>query len=265
MSTYSLDHLTDGALLRDLVALVAQDRKTTTALLAHLAEVDARKLYLPAAYPSMYAYCVGELRLCEEAAFKRIYAARTARRFPALFAALADGRLHLSAVVMLGPHLTEGTVDELMAAASHQSKSEIEQLLAQRFPRPELLAWVAAGPGQPTSVGDPVMEHAPGRVELTTSQHAPGRVESEAPRAKVAPLSPQRYELQLTMGQSMHDKLRYAQALLSHQVPSGGFTRAWWRVCGRLYVPFWWGSWSGFPHHGHLSYWSESGAKHRAV
>src|SRR5262245_6582671 len=71
MATYSLTHLSDGALLRDMAALVAQDRTTTAALLAHLAEVDARKLYLPAAYPSMFAYCVGELRLSEEAAFKR--------------------------------------------------------------------------------------------------------------------------------------------------------------------------------------------------
>src|SRR5436309_7905194 len=94
MCTYSLSHLSDSALLRDLATLVAHDRATTARLLAHLAEVDERRLYLPAAYPSIYAYCVGELRLCEQAAFKRIRAARTARRFPAIFAALAEGRLH---------------------------------------------------------------------------------------------------------------------------------------------------------------------------
>ncbi|HYM80517.1 MAG TPA: RuvA C-terminal domain-containing protein [Candidatus Limnocylindria bacterium] len=37
----------------------------------------------------------------------------------------------------------------------------------------------------------------------------------------MTPLSPQRFALQLTIGQSTHDKLRYAQALLSHQIPSG--------------------------------------------
>src|SRR6059036_331434 len=98
MSTYSLSHLSDHTLLQDLAALVAQDRATTAALLAHLAEVDARKLYLPAAYPSMFAYCVHELRLSEDAAYKRIQAARAARRFPAIFELLANGRLHLSAV-----------------------------------------------------------------------------------------------------------------------------------------------------------------------
>src|SRR2546426_10189856 len=143
MRAYSLSHLTDPELLRGLASLVAQDRATTATLLAHIAEFDARRLYLPAAYPSTFAYCVHELRLSEEAAFKRIHAARTARRFPAIFAALAEGRLHLSAVVLLTPYLTEATADELLAAATHKSKAQIEVLLAERFPRPDMLAWVA--------------------------------------------------------------------------------------------------------------------------
>jgi 5-methylcytosine-specific restriction endonuclease McrA len=34
-------------------------------------------------------------------------------------------------------------------------------------------------------------------------------------------LAPQRFAVQFTMGQSAHDKLRYVQELLGHQVPSG--------------------------------------------
>jgi hypothetical protein len=49
--TWSLSHLSDGALLRDLATLVARDRATTAALLAHLAEVD-RGCTLPPTYPS---------------------------------------------------------------------------------------------------------------------------------------------------------------------------------------------------------------------
>src|SRR6266545_7285934 len=48
MRQYTLTHLSDTALLRDLAALVARDRLTIAALLAHLAEVDARRLYVPA-------------------------------------------------------------------------------------------------------------------------------------------------------------------------------------------------------------------------
>jgi hypothetical protein len=154
VSRYSLSHLSDGTLVRDLQELVARDRATTAELLAHLAEVDARKLYLPAAYPSMYAYCVGELRLSEDAAYKRIQAARAARRFPALFEAVAQGRLHLAAVGLLAPYLTEASAEELLAAATHQSKAEIERRLAERFPRPDLMAWGAPiAPGGSSSPG----------------------------------------------------------------------------------------------------------------
>jgi hypothetical protein len=48
MGAYPLNHLSDRVLLRALAALVTQDRATTAILLAHLAEVDARCLYLPA-------------------------------------------------------------------------------------------------------------------------------------------------------------------------------------------------------------------------
>ncbi|MGH7730155.1 MAG: hypothetical protein ACRENJ_02795 [Candidatus Eiseniibacteriota bacterium] len=113
---YSLSHLSDATLLRDLATIVSRERTATAEVFAHIAEVDERGLYRPAAYPSMFAYCVGELHLSEDAAFKRIKAARAARRFPAIFDAVAHGRLHLSAVVLLAPHLTEETAEDLLAA-----------------------------------------------------------------------------------------------------------------------------------------------------
>ncbi|HYM80780.1 MAG TPA: hypothetical protein VEY91_05120 [Candidatus Limnocylindria bacterium] len=227
MDAYTLSHLSDHTLLCDLAALVARDRATTAALLAHIAEVDARRLYLPAAYPSMHAYCVHELRLSEDAAYKRIQAARTARQFPTIFAALAEGRLHLSAVCLLSPYLTPENADQLLTAAAHQTKSELEQLLAQRFPRSELLAMVQAIPAAQPMPDEPLAPvgestgETPERAGAFTAQLAPGQVEAAAPRPKVAPIGLQRFALQLTIGQSTYDKLRYAQELLSHQIPSG--------------------------------------------
>src|SRR5262245_54057051 len=117
MSKYLLTHLSDGTLLRDLTALVVRDRTNTAELLAHLAEVDARRLYLLAGFPSMHAYCEQELRLSEDAANKRIRVARKAREIPALFGAVADGRLSLSGVILLASHLTLDNADELIRAA----------------------------------------------------------------------------------------------------------------------------------------------------
>src|SRR5689334_24610948 len=142
MRAYSLSHLSDPELIRNLASLVTQDRITTASLLAHIAEVDDRRLYVPAGYPSMYAYCVGELHMSEDAAYRRITAARVARQFPALFEAVSDGRLHLTAVGFLAPYLTAENVAELVAAAAHRSKAQIEELLAQRYPRSEALGLV---------------------------------------------------------------------------------------------------------------------------
>jgi 5-methylcytosine-specific restriction endonuclease McrA len=221
---YSLSHLSDESLLRGLAALVAQDRVTTADLLAHIAEVDERRLYVPAGYPSMFLYCVQELGLSEDAAAKRIQAARAARRFPAIFVALAQGRLHLTAVGLLAPHLVEETAAGLLAAAAGKTKAEIERLLAERFPKSDLLTWVAA---MPTALPATAHEHAPAHVDepqvvaksgTDAPQPAPERV---AIRARVTPLSSRSYALQATIDTETQDYLRRAQELLGAQVPCG--------------------------------------------
>ncbi len=229
LASRRLTHLSDGALLRDLQQHVASERGGTAEVLADLAEVDARKLYLPAAYPSTYAFCIGELRFSEEAAYKRIRAARMARRFPAIFAAVADGRLHLSAIVLLASYLTTENVEELLAAAMGRSKLELEQLLAQRFPRPDLAAQVIAvsecelSPGTveattPLSLRTPSLSGAlaPTQVEATlpapaltiASQLSRGIVE----RPRVAPLALERYALQCTVSQRSSNKSSHCSA-----------------------------------------------------
>ncbi len=45
MNRYSLTHLSDQTLLRDLVAALAHERTATAIVLAHIAEVEARRLY----------------------------------------------------------------------------------------------------------------------------------------------------------------------------------------------------------------------------
>ncbi len=223
MRDYLLAHLSDAVLLRDLAALVAQDRVTTATLLAHIAEVDARRLYVPTGYASMHAYCVEEMRLSEDAAYKRIQAARAARQYPALFAALADGRLHLAAVCLLAPHLTAENAGALIEAATHRRKSEIEGFLAHRFPPPEVPALVRSHAVR--HAGLPQL--APGQVgsdssewtRTTDGELAPGQVEEG--RAKPALPSPERFLLEVTIGKSTREKLRYAQSLLSHAVPTG--------------------------------------------
>ena len=219
MNRYSLTHLGDQALLAHLDALDARDQGTTAELLAHLAEVDERKLYVPMGYDCMKEYCIHERHYSDDEAFKRIRAARTAWRFPVLFEALAEGRLHVTAVVMLTPHLTPENAVELLAAASHKSKAEIQLLLAHRFPKPDLPARfdASSAPSATPSAGPLVPEP----VGAGVGSLVPEPVESPGPRAKMAPLSPDRFGLQCTLPGSTHEKIQYAEALMDHQVRPG--------------------------------------------
>ena len=113
----------------------SKERASTALLLAHIAEVETRGLFLPAGYASMYAYCVEKFGLSEDSALKRIRAARVALRFPDLFAAIAEDRLNLNALVLLALRLTPENAQELISAASRKTRFQIETLIAERFPR----------------------------------------------------------------------------------------------------------------------------------
>ena len=76
--TGSLQHLDKNQLLRDFAGLVDQDRRATATMLAYIAEIDRRKLYLEQAFPSMFAFCTKRFHMSEAIAAKRIRAGRAA-------------------------------------------------------------------------------------------------------------------------------------------------------------------------------------------
>src|SRR5262245_17904326 len=140
MISYSRLQLSDEALSQQLHASFARERASTAELLADIAEFDDRRLFLPAGYASMFAYCADKFGLSEQAAFKRIRAARAARHHPSLFAAIEDGRLNLSLDALKAPCLNLGEGETLFALAARKSRLVVEQLLAQRFPRADVPA-----------------------------------------------------------------------------------------------------------------------------
>ncbi len=222
---WSLTHLADHDLTRDLATSVSKDRHTTALLLAQIAEFDARRLYASAACSSMFEFCVREHRMSEDVAYKRIRVARTARQHPAVYPALVDGRLNLSGVLLLAPFLRGGSAGELIAAASGMTNAQIEQLLAERFPQPaprDLVGPVATAPGRAASVGQLAVRP----VGMSDSQRieaggAPEAATQPSRRARLAPLAPGRFALQVTISGTTRDKLRRAQELLGHAIPSG--------------------------------------------
>jgi 5-methylcytosine-specific restriction endonuclease McrA len=197
---YLLSELPDDDLLESFAAVVAQDRRTTAQLLAHIAEIDARHLYLRAGFESMKAYCMATLHLSEDSAKKRLQVARLARVFPILFTAIAEGRLHLTAARLLAPRLNSENVDQLVDAASGRTETQIEFLIAEMFPQPDdgICTQVVVRQGGPENRG--------------AARHPV--------RTRLNPVSADIVNLEVSLPHTAHDKLRRAQALLGHDVPS---------------------------------------------
>ena len=129
--------LSDGALLEQLPRLAARERSTNAELIAHLAELEARRLHITAGYPSTSVYCREALRLTEREAYNRIEVSRVARRFPAVLEMLVAGVASLTAIRVLAPHLTEENQAEVLAAARGLTTRQVEELVARLAPRPD--------------------------------------------------------------------------------------------------------------------------------
>jgi len=220
VSRYARSHVSSETLHQCAISHAGSERGATAELLADLAEIDVRKLYVAMAYPSLFAYCVAELKLSEDAAYNRIKAARTGRRFPVVFEAIANGRLSLTAVILLGPHLTETTAPALLSAAMDKAKLDVEKLLAECFPRTDIPAYVAPIPPPFSGVSSEPSSRATRQTsapeEAAPNQLVPEPVDSGL-RSKVKPLAPQRFEIHFSMSDSAHEKLRYLQDLLGFE------------------------------------------------
>lgn len=129
-----LAELNDDELQSQLDALVRRDRRNTALIVAHLSEIDARKLYLERGCGSMIDYGQRVLGFSESAAYRRLTAARLVRRFPVLLDRIEEGAFHLTALTILGPHLDEDNVERLVTAASGKSRLELEALVAPLRP-----------------------------------------------------------------------------------------------------------------------------------
>src|SRR6266478_689104 len=112
-----VESLSSAALLAATRELVGKSHVLEADLLVHLGEVDERKLYLDCAHPSMFAFCVRELGFSEEAAYNRIMVARAGRRLPEVLEAARAGRVHLTGLRLLAPHLTTENQAEVLGQA----------------------------------------------------------------------------------------------------------------------------------------------------
>ncbi len=213
-SQSDLRSLSSSELLARTRELAETSRWVEAELLEHLGEIDERKLYAECAFPSMFAFCVGELRFSEGAAYNRIMVARAGRQFPAVIDAMRSGQVHLGGLRLLAPHLTSENHREVLAQAAGKTKRDIDELVARLAPQPVVAPTVRKIPEHsPRASADP--------LALALHSAPVTQPNRQDYRPAVAPLTEETFKVQFTASRALRDKLRQAQDLLRHRVPDG--------------------------------------------
>ena len=202
-----LKSISDDDLLRRLSKLLRQSRRVESELVAHIGEVDSRRLFAGEACPSMFAYCTDVLHLSEHEAYLRIAVGRASREYPDILVMLEDGRLHLSGIAKLAPHMTEANRESLLARAAYKSKRQIEELVAEISPEPDVPTLIRKLP-----------ERREKPMPRPSAELGPDQVASPKPKGlrPVEPLAPARYKVQFTASSELHAKLERVRALMPH-------------------------------------------------
>ena len=234
-----LQDLGNDELLAALSSLVRRGNELTAELLAHLAEFDERRLYLELGFSSLFAYCTEALGFCETTAGRRIAAARVVRKFPEVLAQVARGELHLSALCALGPHVNRENAAELFCLCQGKSRRRVDELLAARFPKPEVRDLIRRlpNPGRISQENEVsrldstlarVTDSAQRRVTDGAAKPAQGTaaagssVEPEAVRKREPePLATDRFGVHFTVDAEFLDLLERVRGLARHRLPNG--------------------------------------------
>ncbi len=222
---WDLKKLSDDELIRSLQLLVGSERRGVARVIAHLAEVEERRLHLKVGNSSLFDYCLRRLALSEGEAFRRVTAARLARRFPLILQMVAEGDIHLSAICELRDYLTKDNHRELLVEASRKTRKQVQELIVRRFPRPDVTSNIRRLPA-PVSVKSETLQQPPAQSP-TSAIASPAPISAPAARPSpvqaIEPLREDRYRLQLSASAELKRKLEHARDLMSHSNPNGDF------------------------------------------
>ena len=256
--TSTVGALSDRALLRAISTLVRHERHLQGAVIDHLSEIEARRLYLRRGCSSLFDYAVRELGYSDAAAGRRIGAVRLCADQPDARERLREGSLTLSAAAELqwafdrqrrrgsiaGTASTApaGTVEP---RADALASSPAEAAAADSAPAAGV---VGSAPAEVASADDPVADAAPAATP-SNSEPAPPLVLDAAGRQKLVeaaagksarqvrrmladldpelavpadrmrPLGDSRYELKAVIDADCQQGLEQLRNLLSHVDP----------------------------------------------
>ena len=222
--------LSDRELLRETSNLVRHERHLQGAIIDHLAEIEARGLYLQRGFSSLFDYAVRELGYSDAAAARRIGAMRLCADAPQAREGLRDGSLTLSAAAELqwafDRQRRRGSICGTAAIAP--AGRPAAGSAAQNDPAADSAPAVPLPPAEPQP--PPLVLDAAGRQKLV--EEAAGNSarqvrqmladldpELAPPADRVRPLGNGRYELKASIDAECQQGLEQLRGLLSHVDP----------------------------------------------
>ena len=209
--TSTVGALSDRELLRETRNLVRHERHLQGAIIDHLAEIEARGLYLERGFSSLFDYAVRELGYSDAGAARRIGATRLCADQPDAREGLREGSLTLSAAA------------ELQWAFARQRRrgaiSGTAAIAPVGTPAPDSAPAVPLPSAEPEPP-PPLVLDAVGRSARQVRQMlADVDPELAPPADRVRPLGDGRYELKATIDAECQQGLEQLRGLLSHVDP----------------------------------------------
>jgi len=207
----------EGLSIRDLSrgaeGLVAFQRRNEAELIAHLAEISRRRGHLELGYGSLFDYCTRHLGLGKYSVWNRTQVAGISRRFPQVLERLAAGKVSLSSLGVLAPHLSEGNVDRLLAECEGKTKDEVKEIIAGLSPKPAAEPSIRRRPAPRPEPGTAAVEGQDAALP-TASRAAPPR-----PAGSVEAARPEVYNFRFSGGRKLKEKLERLAEVLGIENP----------------------------------------------
>jgi hypothetical protein len=187
--------LSNDELSLRLEKLAHSERKITHLILVHINEIESRRLYAELGYESMFRYLTRHLKYSEDAAYRRLSAARLLKKSPEIAERLEDGRLTLTQLA------------QVQSAIRHEIKNsptESKDRAAANIPQ--------------------ILEKIESKSSFETKKTL--ALEFNLPIETHETVSPQKDEsvrLEITLTMEQLKTLETARDLMSHTLPEGNW------------------------------------------
>lgn len=180
----NLKALTDSELLESTNAAISDERRISIEVLWHLREIENRRLFC--GHPSLFEYCVHELKYSKGPAYRRIAAMRALKDVPEISTAIQSGELTMTTVAQVQSFIRQEKIQSDRVYSTEEKKALFSEFAGK----------------------------SSDQVEKELSAKAPNLI----PREKTRSIDENKTELRIVLNDSTMEKLKQVQNLCAHKL-----------------------------------------------